>query len=68
MRDLITIIDTCEKGLDHNGRDREQILSPASDIKLTHTAITEIEYVPSESRTKLSPSIKDRAKGEVCGS
>ena len=68
MRDLITIIDICEKGLDHNGRDTEQTLSPASDIKVTHTSITEIEYFPAELCTKLSSSIKDRAKGEVCGS
>jgi hypothetical protein len=48
VRELITIIDTREKGFDCNGRDREQILSPASDIKLTQRAITEIEYVPAE--------------------
>lgn len=68
MRDLIIIIDTQEKGFDCNSRDTEQILSPDSDIKLTQTAIIEIEYVPAESCTKPPPSIKNRAKGEVCGS
>jgi hypothetical protein len=65
VRDLITIIDTCEKGFDYNDRDREQILFLGSDIKLTQTGTTEIEYFPAESCTKLSPSFKHCANGEV---
>jgi hypothetical protein len=58
VRDLVTIIDTREKGFDSNGRDTEQILSPASNTKLTQTVITEIEYVPAELRTKLLPLLR----------
>jgi hypothetical protein len=65
VRDLITIIDTCEKGFDYNDRDTEHILFPGSDIKLTQTETTEIEYFPAESCTKLPPSVKHCANGEV---